>query len=154
MHLAGRKNGLHANVTRVVHFDPVPDEIQRKQDAVIQICSLVFSKLTAGYHYADLLKDIKPAYRDTGFEHEWKGHFQGGPNGYELIYTSLVDAPDAVLQNNETYDWLISLPGAKTEELTLQTEKGVEILSLSNRWPGKEFCANGKTFTQPDLLVI
>lgn len=154
MHVAGRKKGLHANVTRIVHFGPVPEEIQRKQNAVNQICSLLLSKLTAGYHYADLLTDIKQAYCDAGFEHEWKGHFQGGPNGYEPIYTSLVDDPAAVLQNNETYDWFITLPGAKTEELTLLTEKGVEILSLTYRWPGKEFYANGKTFIQPDLLVI
>jgi len=154
MHVAGRKKGFHANVTRIVHFGTISEEILRKQEAVNQICSYLFSKITAGYHYADLLNDIKLAYKDAGFEKEWKYHFQGGPNGYEPIYTSLVEDSSAVLQNNETYDWLITLPGAKTEELSLLTERGVEILSLSKRWPGKEFIANGKVFTQPDILMI
>ncbi len=154
VHIAGRKNGLHANVTRIIHFGPVPDEIQRKQDVVNQICSVLFSKLEAGYHYSALLKDIKKAYLEEGFGDEWKGHFQGGPNGYEPIYPMLADDPSAVLQNNETFDWLITLPGAKTEELSLLTETGVEIISLTDRWPGKKFSANGKTFIQPDILVI
>ena len=154
MHVAGRKNGLHANVTRIIHFGPVPDKIQRKQDVVNQICSVLFSKLEAGYHYSTLLKDIKQAYKDEGFADEWQGHFQGGPNGYEPIYPYLAEDPSAVLQNNETFDWLITLPGAKTEELSLLTETGVEIISLTNRWPGKKFHANGKTFIQPDILVI
>ncbi len=154
IHVAGRKKGLHANVTRLVHFGTVPSDIQSKQDAVNQICAVLFSKLKAGYHYSDLLREIKQAYREAGFDGEWKGHFQGGPNGYEPIYLNLVDDPNAVLQNNETYDWLITLPGAKTEELSLLTEKGVEIISFTNRWPGKKFAIDGKIFTMPDILVI
>lgn len=154
MHVAGRKFGLHANVTRIIHFGPVPDEIQRKQDAVNQICSILFSRLEAGYHYSALLNDIKKAYLDEGFGDEWKGHIQGGPNGYEIVYPMLAYDPSTVLQNNETFTWLVTLPGAKTEELSLLTDTGVEIISLTDRWPGKKFSANGQTFTQPDILVI
>lgn len=154
MHVAGQRLGLHANITRMLHFGEAPEDLRCRHRAVSYIHSQILASLKPGEHFCTVFDRIKSAYTETGFAEEWKGHVQGGPAGYEACYPMLLLDPQAIVQVNQTYDWLVTVPGTKTEELSLLTEDGVEVLSLRAGWPELTFKIDGKLYRMPDILEI
>lgn len=152
MHVAGQRAGLHANITRMLHFGITPNDLKVRHTAVSFIHSQILNSLKSGEYFSNVFTKIKSAYAETGFEGEWKGHVQGGPAGYEACYPMLLLDADARVQVNQTYDWLVTVPGTKSEELSLLTEEGVEVLSLSAGWPELTFVIDGKLYRMPDIL--
>jgi Xaa-Pro dipeptidase len=152
MHVAGQRLGLHANITRMLHFGPLPEDLKARHRAVSYIHSHILHGLVAGGYFSSLFERIKKAYAETGFEDEWKGHVQGGPAGYEACYPMLLLEPEARIQVNQTYDWLVTVPGTKTEELSLLTEGGAELLSFGAGWPELTYEIGGKLYRMPDIL--
>lgn len=152
MHVAGEKYGLHANVTRMVHFGPIPEDLCRRHAAVSYIHSQILAHLQPGYPFRELLEVIKAGYAETGFADEWQGHFQGGIAGYEACYPLMLLDPEAKIGPNEAYDWLLTVPGTKTEELSLQTGAGVEVPSMVENWPALQYSVGGNTVRLPDIL--
>jgi Xaa-Pro dipeptidase len=150
VHVAGQKYGLHANVTRMVCFGPVPPEIRERYRAICHVHNAILNRLAPGVRFADLFAAIKAAYAETGFGDEWRGHFQGGPADYEACRPHLLMDSEAEVSVNQAYDWLPSLPGAKTEELSLLSGAGVELLSTGTDWPTLALDADGHRF--PDIL--
>jgi Xaa-Pro dipeptidase len=154
MHVAGQRLGLHANITRMLHFGPVPADLKKRHHAVSTIHSLILASLEPGEYFGCVFEKIKNAYAETGFPGEWQGHVQGGPAGYEACYPMLLLDPQARIQVNQTYDWLVTVPGTKTEELSLLTEEGAGLLSLGSGWPEQAFEINGKRYRMPDILEL
>jgi len=152
MHVAGQKYGLHANVTRMVHFGPQPEELRRRHQAVSYIHSQVLAHLRPGFPFRELLEVIQQGYASTGFALEWQGHLQGGIAGYEACYPFMLLDDQAVIGPNQAYDWLITVPGTKTEELSLLTEAGVEVASLGPDWPAIRFEHGDFKISLPDIL--
>ncbi len=153
MHVAGHKAGFHANVTRMVHFGKVPADLRRRFDAVSSINAYLLSQLTPGLLFVDLFEKLKSEYTRAGFADEWQNHVQGFPCGYETCYDGWAIQPHAAVAYNQTYDWLQTVPGAKTEELSLFTkEMGAEIVSVGSGWPVLHVEAGGKTWNEPDIL--
>jgi Xaa-Pro dipeptidase len=54
---------------------------------------------------------------------------------------------------NQAYDWFITITGAKVEELGINTDKGRELLSVTGKWPTKEYKFNGQNFNVPQILM-
>ena len=152
VHVAGQKYGLHANVTRMVHFGPVPAELRNRHRAVSYVHSVILANLKPGGRFTDLFDKIKAAYAEAGYTDEWRGHFQGGVAGYEACEPYLLLDPTAVIQVNQTYDWLPTVPGTKSEELSLLTEEGADLISLGPDWPTLPFTIGTRTFKMPDIL--
>ncbi len=152
MHVAGQKYGLHANITRTVHFGPRSQELNQRHYAVSYIHNQVLAHLKPGYPYRDLLQVIKDSYSEAGFPDEWQGHFQGGAAGYEACYPLMLLDPGAEIGENEAYDWLITVPGTKSEELSLLTDRGVEIPSVVGNWPTLQFFTGGISIRLPDIF--
>jgi Xaa-Pro dipeptidase len=154
MHVAGQRLGLHANITRMLHIGPVPENLKVRHQAVSYIHSQILNSLKPGEYFSNVFENIKSAYAETGFEGEWQGHVQGGPAGYEACYPMLLVDPQARLQVNQTYDWLVTVPGTKTEELSFLSEAGVETLSMGSGWPELTFEIDRNLYRMPDILEI
>ncbi len=152
MHVAGQKFGLHANITRMVHFGPRSQDLDRRHYAVSYIHSQVLAHLKPGYPYRDLFQVIKDKYAEVGFADEWRGHLQGGVAGYEACYPWLLLDSKAVIGINEAYDWLMTVPGTKSEELSLLVDQGIEVPSVLGGWPVLQFDAGGLQIRLPDIL--
>jgi Xaa-Pro aminopeptidase len=154
MHVAGHKYGFHANVTRMVHFGQIPEELHHRFRVVSTLNAMLLSYLEPGIPFTVLGEKMKEAYNQLGWGDEWKGHVQGFPCGYETCYDNWASHPDALAGYNQAYDWLQTIPGVKTEELSLFTQdKGAEIISVGSDWPVLPVQAGDKTWHEPDILT-
>lgn len=81
--VCGRRHGLIASATRIVHFGPVSNELRKKHDAVTYIDARVILASREGKTGADMFQTLKNAYEERGFGSEWQFHHQGGATGYK-----------------------------------------------------------------------
>ncbi len=124
LHPAVQKWGLHANVTRSVYFGSLPEEIDARHRAACRIEAATVSMCVPGEKFSRILEVQKQLYRETGFEEEWRCHFQGGITGYLLADPTLCQDPQAEVAPTQAYDWFITITGAKVEELSMNSVPG------------------------------
>lgn len=152
IHGAAGKWGLHACVNRLVCFGKPPEEIRRAHDASKTIQARVLGMLVQGVKYADILKNQKQWYKELGYADDWELHFQGGPMGYYLG-DPLRCETDMRVENNQAFDWFITVRGVQTEELSLLTQAGVEIASIGASWPRMQIPTQSGMIAVPDLYI-
>jgi len=154
LHPAVKKRGLHANITRMLYLgDKVPDDIQKKYDIANMLEAAAVSMCIPGGKFSTIFDTRKKLLKQYGFEDEWERHFTGGPTGYQLCDACICNDPEAIVSPNQTYDWFITLPGVKVEELSVNTSKGWDILSVTGKWPVKEYSYDSQTFELPQILL-
>lgn len=153
LHPAARRWGLHANVTRLVHFGEPPPETKRAIEGVITVGAHVAAMLAPGVRFADILAEEKRVYDELGYPDEWNYHFQGGITGYTLADPTRCLNPEARVVERQAYDYFITITGAKFEELTLLTEKGVEMASLGPGWPTRRVQTPNGEVVVSDVLI-
>jgi antitoxin VapB len=153
LHPAARRWGLHANVTRLVHWGEPPTNIQRAMDGVATIGGHVATMLAPGVAFADILTEQIRLYRKLGFSGEWMYHFQGGITGYTLADPTRCTDPEARVVERQAYDYFITITGAKFEEFTLLTEDGIEFASLELDWPTRTIGTPKGEIAVPDVLI-
>lgn len=153
LHPAIRKWGLHANVTRHVCFGTPSTDLARRYAAACKVHAAALGQCIPGTKFCDILEAEKAAYRMQGFAEEWKNHYQGGITGYLLSNAALCDSPANLVKESMAFDWFITITGAKSEELSLLGDEGVEVASLTGCWPRTFYESNGKKFPLPDILV-
>lgn len=153
LHPAARRWGLHANVTRLVHFGEPPTEIRRAMEAAAIIGANVAARLMPGVTFAEILSEQKRLYNELGYPEEWHYHFQGGITGYTLADPARCLDLLARAVERQAYDYFITITGAKFEELMLLTETGVEVASMGEDWPVKLVQTGCGPIVVPDILV-
>jgi antitoxin VapB len=153
LHPAARCWGLHANVTRLVHFGEPPSDAKRAMDGVATIGGHVAAMLSPGVPFADILAEQIRLYRELGYSGEWMYHFQGGITGYTLADPTRCKDQEARLVERQAFDYFITITGAKFEELTLLTEDGPEIASLGPDWPTRAIQTPQGVIVVPDVLI-
>jgi Xaa-Pro dipeptidase len=153
LHPAARRWGLHANVTRLVHFGEPPAEIRQAMEGVATVGARVATMLAPDVRFADILAEEKRVYEQLGYPDEWNYHFQGGITGYTLADPARCLDPEARVVERQAYDYFITITGAKFEELTLLTEEGVEFASLGPGWPTRTVQTSGGDVVVPNALV-
>ncbi len=133
--LCGRRWGLVASITRLIHFGPLPDELRRKAEAVAQIDAAFITATRPGRTLGQVFETAVAAYAQTGFAQEWQLHHQGGPAAYEpREYVATPGSTDMV-QAGQVYAWNPSITGAKSEDTVLVGEAGNEVLTEISGWP-------------------
>ncbi len=152
--LCGRKYGLVANLTRFVHFGPLPAEIKNKFRLVWGIEAEMFAHTVAGGQIKDVFEAAVNAYAEAGYPVEWHLLHQGGPGGYNTReFIAGPDNPETIFLN-QAYTWNPSIAGAKSEDTVLVTQHGIEVLTRSNDWPAAEVHSkSNKKFLRPDVLI-
>jgi antitoxin VapB len=147
--LCGRKNGLICSLTRLVHFGPLSDELQRKMAACARVDAGFITATRPGERLGDIFAKAVTAYAATGFKDEWQKHHQGGAAGYEpREYLGLPDSLD-VVSVGQVYAWNPSITGYKSEDTLLVGERQNEILTEIPGWPVIEV----EGIKRPGILV-
>ncbi len=153
--LCGRKSGLVASITRLVHFGRLPEELQKKQAACAQVDAAVTAATRPGRREAEIFKGIQEAYAATGFADEWKLHHQGGPAGYEPREWVVTPASTATVQLGQAYAWNPSSTGCKSEDTILVGPDSNEVLTTIEGWPMLPVTLpDGQAFARPAILEI
>jgi Xaa-Pro aminopeptidase len=148
-----RKDGLHANVTRMVHFGAqIPHDTLDRYEAACKVEAAAICHCVPGTRFCDILEQQKQAYQGCGYPEEWRNHFQGGITGYLLVDSTQCLDQQAKVVANQAFDWFVTITGVKVEELTLTTSQGPEVVSMSGLWPAKEYEANGRKIPLAQIL--
>jgi Xaa-Pro aminopeptidase len=152
--VCARRWGLILSCTRLVHFGPLPRELRRKHDAVVNVDAAFNLSTVVGVPLGEVFRAGQKAYADAGFADEWRLHHQGGPTGYagrDIIATA---GERRSVQANQAFAWNPSITGTKSEDSILVTKAGIEWLSLSPEWPMLDVQFNGQTVKREDILVL
>jgi len=154
IHTAARQGGLHCNVTRSIYFDDrLPENIRKAYHMVSTIEANCMSRCVNGTRWSDIFQEYKDLLSESEFSEDWRGHYPGGRTGYFVCQPDLSMDSENVILESETYDWFITVTGAKVEELGLNCNQEFRILSNTGLWPSKNFTANGKTFSLPQIML-
>lgn len=152
--LCGRRQGVVASVTRLVHFGPLSAELERKQDAVAKVDATFIYGSRPNVTLGDVFAQAQAAYAATGFADEWQLHHQGGPAAYEpREYLGLPGSPD-VVREGMALAWNPSITGTKMEDTILVGPTGNEILTAIPGWPTIPVEIGGGVIERPAILVV
>ena len=152
--LCGRFRGLVCSITRLVHFGPLPDEIQNKALAVATIDAALITATRPKRILGEVFQIAVEQYAQAGYPDEWQLHHQGGPAGYEpREYTALPGATEQVV-SGQVYAWNPSITGTKSEDTILVGENGNEVLTAIPGWPVQKVELDGQVFERPAILVL
>lgn len=154
LHTASRLGGVHCNVTRSIYFgDKVPEDAAEAYELSCRIEAFCMSQCKTGNYWSDILEGQKRLYAEAGKPQEWKCHYPGGRTGYFVAQSDLSLDRTNQIQNREAYDWYITATGAKVEELSVNWDDRLEILSHTGIWPSKKYYIE-EVFDLPQIMLL
>lgn len=152
--LCGRRAGLVASITRLVHFGPLPDELRRKQEACAAVDATFISRTRPNARVADILQAGIDAYAAAGFADEWQLHHQGGATGYQAREYLVTPTTAASVHEGQAFAWNPSIAGVKSEDTILVGPETNEVLTAIPGWPTLRVEVDGRTWERPAILEV
>jgi Xaa-Pro aminopeptidase len=149
--LTGRRAGLHASLTRMVHFGSPDDELASRHDAVIRVDADVISSSVPGNTLRDVFMRAAAHYEAEGFPGEWELHHQGGLTGYAGREIFATPHSDHRLAAHQACAWNPSITRVKSEDTILTREEGPEVITRTSEWPQKQVEINGALLERPAI---
>jgi Xaa-Pro aminopeptidase len=133
--MCGRKWGLVCSITRLIHFGPLPEDLQERILATAQVNSVLNEATRPGKTLGELLAQEQQTYVQLGYADEWQKHHQGGMTGYES--REFLATPDSqeMVAEGQAFAWNPSVAGAKVEDTILVGAAGNEIITLTPSLP-------------------
>lgn len=152
--LSARRWGLVANVTRLIHFGPIPADLQQRAAACARIDAAMIAATRPGMAVSGMFSQIQAAYATEGYPDHWGMHHQGGATGYAS--REWLATPDSVekMHVGQAFAWNPSLPGVKCEDTILLQDDGVEILTATPQWPKQAVQSGAVTVERPLILEV
>ena len=151
--LCGRRGGLVASCTRLVHFGRLGEELQIRQQACAQVDAAFNSGTRVGAQVAQVFVQAAQTYTDVGFPDEWQRHNQGGAAGYELRDYEASPTSAEVVLAEQAFAWNPSITGVKSEDTMLVHPDGVEFLTVTGDWPSIRIRLADKEWDRPAILI-
>ncbi|HUX20690.1 MAG TPA: M24 family metallopeptidase, partial [Spirochaetia bacterium] len=146
--------GLVSSVTRLVHFGPLPDELSRRYDALLEVEHSIVRATVPGNALSEIFEIGRRAYRAAGFEGEEQKHFQGGTCGYFGREQELAPSVSYRIREGEVFAHNPSIAGVKLEDTLLTSDNGAfEILTEVPGWPVRELSIEGVSLRRPEILI-
>lgn len=152
--VCGRRDGLIANLSRLVCIGEIPDELKRKTEAVSRVHTKILSALEPEISGRQLYQILQTAYADQGFGEEIHQHHQGGATGYKTRDWLAHPASMETVKFNQAFAWNPSITGTKSEETILFGENGVEVLTASTGFPAITIELGDQSFKVPGILQL
>lgn len=151
--IAGEKHGLYASATRLVHFGEIPADLKKRFQAVLQVDAAYLYSTMPGNKLNEVFQQGVEAYASAGFSEEWIHHHQGGMAGYssreikgDMFATETVKAGQA-------YAWNPTIAGVKSEDTFIVGNHGLELITVSTKFPVVAVEHKGMIFNRTGILV-
>lgn len=151
--LTGRRQGLHASLTRMVSARAPDAMLAARFEAVQRVDAAMLLASRPGASLGDVLAKGRSQYAAEGFGAEWELHHQGGLTGYAGRERFAVPGEPHVLRVGQVVAWNPSITSVKSEDTVLITERGPEVLTGSKRWPHDLVRVAEGAVLRPVLLV-
>ena len=133
--VTGRRQGLHASLTRMVSFEEPDAELVSRHRAVVRIDARLILESQSGNRLNAVLGSGLDQYAEEGFPGEWKLHHQGGLTGYGGREIFATPRAEHRLEANQVVAWNPSITRVKSEDTLLIGTRGPEVLTESDSWP-------------------
>lgn len=151
---AVQKWGLTVPITRMIYFGKkIPQELAEKYDALCKIEANTIASCEPGNKFIDINKMQKELYQQLGYPEEWKKHFMGGITGYIVNDPAKCFDSKAKIEKKQSFNWYLTISGAKVEETVLSGKEEKEILTENGLWPVKEYEAKDQKYRLPQIMV-
>jgi antitoxin VapB len=152
--VCGRRQGLVAALSRMVHFGEPSPELRERHRAVCAVDAAMILSTMPETNVADVLDAARRAYEDADVPNEWQLHHQGGAIGYRSReYVVTPDSSQRVLPV-QAFAWNPSITGTKSEDTILAGEEGVAFLTApSDDWPVVRVEFEGQEIDRPGILI-
>jgi Xaa-Pro aminopeptidase len=149
-----KRNGLIANLSRMVCMGPVSGELERKTVATAAVHAALLSRTAAGVSGAELYAAASKAYEEQKFPDEIDLHHQGGAAGYRTRDWVAHPGSSDKVQQNQAFAWNPSITGTKIEDTCIVGDDGIETLTRSDHFPTIKTVIAGREFKSTGILSI
>jgi Xaa-Pro dipeptidase len=151
--ICGRRKGLIAAVTRIIHFGTPPKELKDKHDTVVKIDANFIYNTRPGKRVKDIFKNAIDSYKEAGYEDAWESHFQGGLTSYNTREHKASLYSKEIVKENQAYAWNPSISGTKSEDTFLVMNEGNEMITETGNFPYSEIKRGNMIIKRPDILI-
>jgi Xaa-Pro aminopeptidase len=151
--ICGRRWGLVASATRLVHFGPLSDELRVKQEACAFVDATFNVSTRVRAKVSEVFARATRAYLAVGFPEEWKMHNQGGSAGYESRDYEGTPTCEEIVLAEQGFAWNPSIAGVKSEDTIVVHADGIEFLTSTGDWPTLAVTVEGHELERPAILV-
>lgn len=151
--LCAEKWGLIGNVTRFVHFGPLPGELVENKQKLAQIDVAMNAATRPGVQIEDVFQAGIEMYEKGGHADDWRYLHQGGATGYAAREFFAMPGVAGTVQVNQAFAWNPAIRGIKSEDTILVKEAENEFLTHTGEWVYIEVEKDGATYLRPDILV-
>jgi Xaa-Pro aminopeptidase len=151
--LRAERWGLTAALTRLVHFGPVPREMQQKYEAAARICAGFWARALPSVTAGTILQGAISDYAESGFPGEWKTCDQGGAIGYGGWDWIAAPGSSKRCLDGQTLAWHPGIQGLEMEDTILLAGESLEVLTEISGWPTIEVRSLGSVYRLPGILV-
>jgi len=151
--LCARRWGLYANLTRLVCFEMMDDDLRQRHDAVTYIDATLILSSRVGTPYSELFDQAVRTYQDRGYPDEWRGLHLGGATGYAGRYFKASPGCREVVQEGQAIAWNPSIAGTKSEDTLVVGRDEITIVTEARDWPKVQHQIGEIVVPRPDILV-
>ena len=158
--LSGRRHGLIASLTRIVHFGPLPSDapLRLLHRAVTRVDAVAIANTVVGATSDTIMASIQKAYEEVGFVGEWLHHHQGGATGYRSREWKAEPGVRYQVGRPQAFAWNPSVAGPRSEDTILVGAKEgcdvAEVLTATPSWPMIKHVVNGIEIERPDVYEV
>ncbi len=152
--ICAQKWGLVLNMTRLLHFGKLPDEIFSKYRALQKVDMAYITSTKPGKKLKEVFNAGKEMYAEVGYPGEEKRHFQGGTCGYLAREQILSPYSEYIISDGEIFAHNPTITGTKIEDSIMIKDGSYEVLTLKTDWPSKEIEYKGIVLKRPEILVV
>ena len=146
-------HGLICACTRLTSFGPIPGELARKHQAVVNVETAMIAATVPGATLGDVFATAQEAYAAGGFADQWQMHHQGGPCGYQPREAIATPGDKTEILANQAFAWNPSITGTKGEDTIICLKTGTQLLADPTDWPMVEGTWKGKSLPRPAILI-
>ena len=137
--VVGVRGGLNVACSRSASAGAPDPELAARHEAACAVEAALINATRPGWSWADALRAGQAAYRDAGFDGEWREHVQGGPIGYlSREFDVVPGTPGAAetIVHGSAFAWNPTVRGAKSED-TFVARRGGPAIPVTNTpdWP-------------------
>jgi len=137
--VTGVRGGLNVSCSRTVSAGAPDPELATRHLAACAVEAALIGATSPGRSWEDALEAGKAAYRDAGFDGEWREHVQGGPVGYLSrefdVVPGRADAAGLITAGS-AFAWNPTVRGAKSEDTFVVSGDGPAVAVTNTAdWP-------------------
>ena len=136
--VVGVRGGLNVACSRSASAGVPDPDLAARHDAACAVEAALIAATRPGVSWDDAFRAGQVAYREAGFDGEWREHVQGGPIGYlsrEFDVVPGTQAAAAAIEAGTAFAWNPTVRGAKSEDTFIVGAAGAAPVTNTADWP-------------------